>query len=90
VVACCDFSRRPSTNVASSAKLYDPESNCIVERANDYPKTSVLPGRRFTIPSNFSHQLSEWLPSASGRAVRHRPFSLQADTATQVQLPRDY
>lgn len=54
------------------------------------PKTSVLPGRRFTIPSNVSHQLSQWLPSASSRAVRHRPFSLREDTAAQVRLPRDY
>jgi hypothetical protein len=40
-------------------KPYDAESKGIVERANRYPETSILPGRSFTSPEDLNSQLSQ-------------------------------
>ncbi|MBF6271843.1 transposase, partial [Nocardia farcinica] len=48
----------------------DPEFKGIVERANGYLETSILPGRRFTSPAEFNAQLAEWLVRANARTVR--------------------
>ncbi|GAA4470902.1 IS21-like element ISMbo1 family transposase [Rhodococcus olei] len=72
-------------------KPYDPESKGIVERANGYLETWFLPGRRFTSPDDFNHQLTEWLPVANHRTVRRidgRPDELVGiDTAAMLALP---
>lgn len=51
-------------------KPYDPESKGMVERANRYLETSFLPGRTFSSPADFNHQLPQWLPTANHRRVR--------------------
>jgi hypothetical protein len=58
---------------------FDPESKGIVERANKYLETSFLPGRTFGSPTDFNDQLTDWLPLANARRVRHigaRPVDL--------------
>ena len=72
-------------------KPYDPESKGMVERANRYLETSFLPGRSFTSPQDFNHQLVQWLPIANARRVRvldGRPVDfLDADRAQMLTLP---
>lgn len=72
-------------------KPYDPESKCIVERANQYLETSFMPGRRFCSPDDFNTQLANWLPTANSRRVRRiggRPIDLvSVDTAAMLPLP---
>ncbi|AQA03005.1 transposase [Mycobacterium sp. MS1601] len=69
----------------------DPEYKGLVERANGYLETSFLPGRRFTSPSDFNDQLSEWLSRANTRTVRAigaRPVDLfETDTQAMLTLP---
>lgn len=43
------------------APARDPEFKGIVERANQYLKTSFLPGRMFASPADFNTQVTEWL-----------------------------
>jgi hypothetical protein len=73
------------------AKPYDPETKGIVERANQFPGTSFLPGRTFTAPADFNRQLAEWLPIANARTVRVlrcRPADLAGtDRAAMLALP---
>jgi transposase len=72
-------------------KAYDPESKGGVERINQYFETSFLPGRDFTCPADFNHQMGDWLPKANTRTVRAlkaRPVDLlDADRAAMLALP---
>ncbi|MCA4730200.1 IS21 family transposase [Mycobacterium avium] len=72
-------------------KPYDPESKGMVERANRYLETSFLPGRTFSSPADFNHQLQQWLPTANRRRVRALdglPIDfLDADRAQMLTLP---
>lgn len=72
-------------------KPYDPESKGMVERANRYLETSFLPGRTFSSPADFNHQLQQWLPAANRRRVRvldGLPIDfLDADRAQMLTLP---
>ncbi|MGV8847534.1 hypothetical protein [Tessaracoccus sp.] len=51
-------------------KAYDPESKGGVERMNQFPETSFLPGRTFESPADFNTQIDDWLPRANSRTVR--------------------
>ena len=72
-------------------KPYDPESKGMVERANRYLETSFLPGRSFTSPQGFNHQLALWRSTANARRVRvldGRPVDfLAADRTQMLTLP---
>jgi hypothetical protein len=72
-------------------KPYDPESKGMVERANRYLETSLLPGRSFTSPHDFNDQLEQWLPIANSRRVRvldGRPIDfLDPDRTQMLTLP---
>jgi hypothetical protein len=72
-------------------KPFDPESKGIVERANGYLETSFLPGRQFSSPADFNHQLRKWLPIANRRMVRSlgaRPIDrFDIDRAAMLPLP---
>ena len=52
-------------------KPFDPESKGIVERANGYLETSFLPGRQFSSPADFNHQLRR---VAADREPPHGPL----------------
>ena len=69
----------------------DPEAKGLVERANGYLETSFLPGRRFSSPTDFTTQLTDWLPRANARqhrALGCRPIDrLEADRAAMLALP---
>lgn len=73
------------------ARPYDPETKGVVERANQYLETSFLPGRTFTSGTDFTAQLTDWLPRANQRTVRAlgaRPVDLLAgDLAAMLALP---
>ena len=69
----------------------DPEAKGLVERANQYLKTSFLPGRSFTGPADFNAQLAAWIQRANGR--QHRALGCRptqrwdADRAAMLPLP---
>jgi len=69
----------------------DPEAKGLVERANGYLETSFLPGRRFSSPADFDHQLRDWLVLANGRHHRRigcRPSDrIAEDRAAMLALP---
>jgi hypothetical protein len=69
----------------------EPESKGIVQRANRYLETSLLPGHSFTSPHDFNDQLAQWLPKANARRARvldGRPIDfLDADRAQMLTLP---
>jgi len=69
----------------------DPESKGITERNNGFFETSFLPGRSFTSPADFNHQLAGWLPRANARLVRstgqRRIDALPVDLAAMTPLP---
>ena len=70
----------------------DPEAKGLVERFNGYLETSFLPGRSFTSPADFNHQLSSWLTTKaiwrSHRTLGCRPVDrFEADTAAMLPLP---
>ena len=69
----------------------DPESKGLVERANGYLETSFLPGRVFVSPTDFNHQLREWLGRANQRhhrVLECRPLDrIGADKAAMLALP---
>ncbi|WP_324650006.1 hypothetical protein [Georgenia sp. H159] len=44
----------------------DPESKGLVERRNQFFKTSFMPGRHFESPADFNAQFTHWL--TTGRA----------------------
>jgi transposase len=51
-------------------KPAEPEHKGIIERAHDYLERSFLPGRTFTGPGDFNHQLQGWLQIVNGRTRR--------------------
>ncbi|KMO73486.1 Integrase core domain protein [Mycolicibacterium chlorophenolicum] len=71
---------------------YDPESKGLVERANGYLETSLLPGRTFTSPADFNAQLRAWLDAVANRRTHATTGlipadALSADRAAMVALP---
>ncbi len=48
----------------------DSEHKGIIERAHDYFERSFLPGRTFTGPGDFNHQLGKWLAIVNTRKRR--------------------
>lgn len=52
------------------SKVGEPEHKGIVERSHDYLEKSFLPGRSFTGPGDFNHQLQKWLGVVNGRQRR--------------------
>jgi len=69
----------------------DPEAKGLVERANGYLETSVLPGRVFASPADFNIQLAGWLVRANGRMHRSidaKPIERwEPDRAAMMGLP---
>jgi transposase len=69
----------------------DPEFKGLVERNNGFLETSFLPGRAFSSPDDFNHQLDGWLARANARTVRSiqgRPVDLlETDCQAMVPLP---
>jgi transposase len=69
----------------------DPEAKGLVERANGYLETSFLPGRVFSGPDDFNHQLGAWLQIANRRTHRSidaRPVDRwDADRASMLRIP---
>jgi len=51
-------------------KPREPEHKGIIERAHDYLERSFLPGRTFSAPGDFNHQLQQWLHLVNGRTRR--------------------
>ena len=51
-------------------KPREPEHKGIIERAHDYLERSFLPGRTFSGPGDFNHQLRQWLHLVNGRTRR--------------------
>ncbi|MFB6775819.1 IS21 family transposase [Streptomyces sp. NPDC056337] len=92
---------RPTSEFAAFAGLLatriylcrprDPEAKGLVERANGYLETSFLPGRHFSGPDDFNHQLATWLKVANRRI--HRTLEARpaerwaADRAQMLTLP---
>jgi hypothetical protein len=74
-----------------AAQTFRPESKGIVKGANGYLETSFPPGRPFSSPADFNHQLRRWLPIANRRMVRSlgaRPIDrLDIDRAAMLPLP---
>ena len=69
----------------------DPEAKGIIERAHDYLERAFLPGRSFTGPGDFNHQLQSWLDVVNRRrrrALGCAPVDrVAADTAAMLPLP---
>ncbi len=69
----------------------DPEAKGIIERAHDYLERAFLPGRTFTGPDDFNHQLQGWLDVVNQRrrrALGCTPLErVAADTAAMLALP---
>ena len=51
-------------------KPREPEHKGIIERAHDYLERSFLPGRTFSGPGDFNHQMQQWLAVVNGRTRR--------------------
>ncbi len=72
-------------------KPADPEAKGVVERFHDYLERSFLPGRTFTDPDDFNHQLAEFLSRANQRhhrALGCRPVDrLDGDRQAMLGLP---
>jgi transposase len=51
-------------------KVGEPEHKGIVERTHDYLEKSFLPGRTFSGPGDFNHQMQHWLQMVNGRRRR--------------------
>jgi hypothetical protein len=51
-------------------KPAEPERKGIIERAHDYLERSFLPGRSFSGPGDFNHQLQQWLLIVNRRTRR--------------------
>ena len=51
-------------------KPAEPEHKGIIERAHDYLERSFLPGRTFTGPGDFNHQMNKWLQTVNTRRRR--------------------
>jgi transposase len=69
----------------------DPEAKGVIERAHDYLERSFLPGRTFSGPDDFNHQLQAWLDLVNRRrrrALGCAPVDrIAADTAAMLPLP---
>ena len=69
----------------------DPEAKGIIERAHDYLERAFLPGRSFTGPDDFNHQLQAWLDLVNRRrrrALGCAPVDrITADRASMLPLP---
>src|ERR687889_240712 len=70
----------------------DPEFKGMVERNNGFFETSFLPGRGFTSPADFNHQIGDWLTTRANtrtvRAIRGRPVDLlETDRQAMTLLP---
>src|SRR5829696_8051937 len=69
----------------------DPEAKGLVERANGYLKTSLLPGRTFSSPADFNAQLAGWLVLVNQRPRRVLGCApadrIEADRAAMLPLP---
>jgi transposase len=72
-------------------KPADPEAKGLLERAHDYLERSFLPGRQFTSPADFNHQLGGWLQMANSRPKRVLGCApaerFTADKAAMLTLP---
>jgi transposase len=72
-------------------KPADPEAKGLLERAHDYLERSFLPGRQFTGPADFNHQLGGWLTVANSRPKRVLGCApadrVTADRAAMLTLP---
>jgi transposase len=72
-------------------KPADPEAKGLLERAHDYLERSFLPGRQFTGPADFNHQLGGWLEVANSRPKRVLGCApadrFTADKAAMLPLP---
>ncbi|OKH76764.1 MULTISPECIES: IS21 family transposase [Mycobacteriaceae] len=72
-------------------KPREPEHKGIIERAHDYFERSFLPGRSFTGPGDFNHQLHTWLDVVNGRQRRALGCAptdrIGADLAAMLALP---
>jgi transposase len=72
-------------------KPADPEAKGLIERAHDYLERSFLPGRSFTGPADFNHQLTGWLGVANTRPKRVLGCApadrITADKAAMLTLP---
>jgi hypothetical protein len=72
-------------------KPADPGAKGLLERAHDYLERSFLPGRQFTGPADFNHQLAGWLATANSRPKRVLGCSpadrVAADRAATLSLP---
>jgi transposase len=72
-------------------KPADPEAKGLLERAHDYLERSFLPGRQFTGPADFNHQLAGWLAVANSRPKRVLGCApadrFTADKAAMLALP---
>ncbi|UUZ44321.1 IS21 family transposase [Janibacter limosus] len=70
---------------------FDPQAKGVVERGNGFQRSSFLPGREFTGPSDFNDQLAAWLITANQRTVRRigaRPADrIEAERAAMMPLP---
>jgi transposase len=69
----------------------DPEAKGLVERANGYLETSLLPGRSFSSPADFNAQLADWLALVNQRRRRVLGCApadrIDADRAAMLPLP---
>jgi len=72
-------------------KPADPEAKGLLERAHDYLERSFLPGRQFTSPADFNHQLAGWLNTANSRPKRVLGCApadrITADRTAMLALP---
>jgi transposase len=72
-------------------KPADPEAKGLLKRAHDYLERSFLPGRQFTSPADFNHQLTGWLAVANRgvkRVLGCAPAErVAADKAAMLALP---
>ncbi len=72
-------------------KVGEPEHKGIVERSHDYLEKSFLPGRSFTGPGDFNHQLQKWLGTVNARQRRALGCAptdrIGADLAAMLALP---
>jgi transposase len=72
-------------------KPADPEAKGLLERAHDWLERSFLPGRVFTGPADFNHQLAGWLAMANTRPKRVLGCSpadrIAADKTAMLTLP---
>jgi transposase len=72
-------------------KPADPEAKGMLERFHDYLETSFLPGRSFTGPADFNHQLAGFVLRANARRMRVLGCApndrVAADRAAMLPLP---